>query len=63
MEKRDPSCNGNRYDNVIRFILSEKWFTITVLGSIFTFQFASVIKLYLIDPILDWVLPDEKFSS
>ena len=52
----------NKYENLIRFILTEKFLTITVLGSIFTFQFAGFIKLYLFDPILDWALPDKKFN-
>lgn len=52
----------DKYNNMIRFLIREKWFTITVLGSIFTFQFASSIKIFLIDPILDFLLPDDKFS-
>lgn len=56
----DPATD--KYNNMIRFLIREKWFTITVLGSIFTFQFATGIKNFLIDPILDFLLPDDKFS-
>lgn len=52
----------DKYRNVVRFILSERWLTITVIGSIFTFQFISTIKRDIIDPLLDFSLPDSKFG-
>lgn len=52
----------NKYSNVIRLILAEKWLTITVIGSVITFQFISSFKTDIIDPLLDFALPCEKFS-
>lgn len=52
----------SKYDNVIRYILSEKWLTITVIGSVFTFQFISAFKTFILDPLLDITLPYEKFK-
>ena len=52
----------DRYKSVLSFILSERLLTITVLGSIFTFQFIASIKMYIIAPLLDFVLPEENFS-
>ena len=52
----------DRYKNVLSFILSERLLTITVLGSIFTFQFAGSIKSLLVDPLMNFVLPDENFN-
>jgi large-conductance mechanosensitive channel len=56
------SIESIRYKNILSFILSERLLTITVLGSIFTFQFISAFKLFLIDPLLDFVIPSESFS-
>lgn len=50
-----------RYANVIRYLLHEKWLTVTVIGSVFTFQFISAFKAFIIDPLLDFLLPNEKF--
>lgn len=52
----------DRYKNLLSFILSERFLTISVLGSIFTFQFISALKMYIIDPLLDFVIPPESFS-
>jgi large-conductance mechanosensitive channel len=52
----------DRYKSVLSFILSERLLTITVLGSIFTFQFIASLKQYIINPLLDFVLPEENFS-
>ena len=54
--------NDNKYINVIRFILGEKWLTITVIGSVITFQFISSFKNSFVDPLLDYTLPVEKFE-
>ena len=51
-----------KYENVIRFLLSEKLLTIAVIGSVITFQFISTFKTSLIDPLLDFALPQEKFQ-
>ena len=51
-----------KYNNVIRLILEEKWFTITVIGSVMTFQFISAFKADLLDPFMDFILPYEKFE-
>ena len=52
----------DKHDNVIRLILAEKWLTITVIGSVLTFQFISAFKTDIIDPLLDFALPSDKFS-
>jgi len=52
----------DKHANVIRLILSEKWLTITVIGSVITFQFISSFKGDIIDPLLDFALPADKFS-
>jgi large-conductance mechanosensitive channel len=54
--------NRSRYENVIKFILSEKFLTIAVIGSVITFQFISTFKMNIIDPLLDFALPQDKFS-
>lgn len=51
-----------KYANVIRYLLSEKWLTITVIGSVFTFQFISAFSNHIINPMLDFLLPHEKFK-
>ena len=50
------------YDNVIKFLISEKFLTIAVLGSVVTFQFVSTFKITIIDPLLDFILPADKFN-
>ena len=49
-------------ENVIQFLLNEKLLTIAVLGSVVTFQFISTFKVNIIDPLLDFALPSDKFS-
>lgn len=51
-----------KYENVIRLILEEKWLTITVIGSVFTFQFISAFKNEILDPLMDYLLIYDKFS-
>jgi len=53
---------GDKYANVIRLILAERWLTITVIGSVMTFQFISSFKTDILDPLLDFVLPCDKFG-
>ncbi len=52
----------DRYKSLLSFILSERLLTITVLGSIFTFQFISSLKMTIIDPLLDFIFPVESFN-
>jgi len=52
----------DKYSNVVRLILAEKWLTITVIGSVLTFQFISAFKVDIIDPLLDFALPCDKFA-
>jgi large-conductance mechanosensitive channel len=52
----------DRHKNLLSFLLSEKFITITVIGSIFTFAFTSSLKNDIIDPFLDFFLPDENFQ-
>jgi len=51
-----------QYDNVIKFLISEKFLTIAVIGSVVTFQFVSTLKTTIIDPLLDFILPADKFN-
>jgi hypothetical protein len=48
--------------NPLRFVLMERWITITVIGSIFTFQFLTSFKMDLLDPVMDLVMPPELFQ-
>lgn len=52
----------DRYKNVLTFTLSERFITLTVIGSIFTFAFISSIKGDIIDPLLHFAMPEENFS-
>lgn len=52
----------DRYKSVLTFTLSERFITLTVIGSIFTFAFISSIKGDLIDPLLHFAMPEENFS-
>ena len=52
----------DRYENLLTFTLSEKFITLTVIGSIFTFAFISSMKGDLIDPFIDFIMPDENFD-
>lgn len=54
--------NDKRTKNIISFILSERLLTITVIGSVFTFQFISSIKMYIIDPMFDFLCADDNFN-
>ncbi len=49
-------------NDVIKFILKERFLTLTVIGSIFTFQFISSMKFNLIDPLFDFLLADDHFN-
>jgi large-conductance mechanosensitive channel len=49
-------------DNLIRFILRERFLTITVIGSIFTFGFIGSFKNDIIEPIFKFIFPDENFE-
>lgn len=49
-------------ENVIQFLLNERLLTIAVLGSVVTFQFISTFKINIIDPLLDFALPSDKFN-
>ena len=49
-------------NNVIKFILNEKLITIAVIGSVVTFQFLSTFKINIIDPLIDFALPSDKFD-
>ncbi len=49
-------------NNIINFILREKFMTITTLGSIFTFAFISSLKEDIIDPLILFMLPSQNFD-
>lgn len=53
----------NKSNNVISFILSERLLTITVIGSIFTFQFLAAVKFNAVDPIFDFLFADDNFKN
>lgn len=52
----------DRYKNILTFTLSEKFITLTVIGSVFTFAFISSFKGDIIDPLLNFILPEENFG-
>ncbi len=48
--------------NMIKFVLKERYITLTVIGSIFTFAFISSLKNDIVDPLLRFILPEDNFS-
>ncbi len=53
---------AHKYNNLLNFILAERILSITVICSIITFQFISTFKINIVDPLLEFVLSDEKFN-
>ena len=49
-------------NNIFRFILRERYITLTVIGSIFTFAFVNSLKADIIDPLLQFMLTEENFG-
>lgn len=48
--------------NIFRFILRERFITLTVIGSIFTFAFVNSLKSDIIDPLLQFMFTEENFG-
>lgn len=48
---------------ILDFILKERILAITVIASIITFQFISTFKVNLVDPLLDFILPNNYFEN
>jgi hypothetical protein len=46
----------------LSFILRERLLSITVICSIITFQFISTFKINLFDPLLDFLIPEDKID-
>lgn len=44
------------------FLMSEKFITLTVIGSIFTFSFIGSLKADIVDPLLHFIIPEENFG-
>lgn len=53
---------SNKDSTIFSFILREKYVTLTVLGSIFTFAFVNSMKRYIIDPVFQLIFSEEKFG-
>lgn len=53
---------ADKDSNIFRFILRERYLTITVIGSIFTFAFINSLKGDIIDPLLHFMLTEENFG-
>ena len=51
-----------RHKSLLSFILSERLLTLTVICSVITFQMLNVFKAYLFDPLMDFMMPTEKFD-
>ena len=51
-----------KFNSLLNFILAERILSITVICSIITFQFISTFKVNIADPLLDFVLSDDKFN-
>lgn len=49
-------------ETIFRFILRERFLTLTVIGSIFTFAFVGSLKADIIDPLLHFVLSEDNFD-
>lgn len=49
-------------ESIFRFILRERFITLTVIGSIFTFAFINSLKADIIDPLLQFMLSEENFG-
>ena len=48
--------------NPFQLILKEKWITVSVIGSIFTFTFLDSFRKGILNPIIDVILPDRVFG-
>lgn len=48
--------------SIFRFILRERFLTLTVIGSIFTFSFIGSLKADIIDPLLQFMLSENDFD-
>lgn len=48
--------------NPFELILKEKWITVSVIGSIFTFTFIDSFRKGILNPIIDVILPDRVFG-
>jgi len=49
-------------ESIFRFILRERFITLTVIGSIFTFAFINSLKSDIIDPLFQFMLTEENFG-
>ncbi len=49
-------------DNIFKFMLKEKYITITSIGSIFTFAFISSLKEDIVDPLVSFMFPSSNFD-
>jgi len=49
-------------ESIYKFILKEKFLTLALIGSIFTFAFVGSLKCDIIDPLLQFVLSEEYFG-
>jgi large-conductance mechanosensitive channel len=59
---KDMSTVSVKDGSIFRFILREKFLTLTVIGSIFTFAFISSLKGDILDPLLHFLLSEENFG-
>ena len=49
-------------ESIFKFILRERYITLTVIGSIFTFAFINSLKADIIDPLMQFTLSEENFG-
>jgi large-conductance mechanosensitive channel len=49
-------------NNLFRFMIREKYITLTTLGSIFTFAFISSFKEDIVDPLINFILTNQNFD-
>lgn len=56
------NINKDRYKSIFKFILDERFITLTAIGSIFTFALMSSLKGDIVDPLLRFILPEEYFG-
>ncbi len=54
--------SGESNKTLLDFILKERFLTLTVICSVVTMQFVGSFKINILDPILDFAIPEEKID-
>lgn len=54
--------NKEKYKNIMEFLLVEKFMTITVIGSVFTFALINSLKSTIVEPLFEFLFSEEVFG-